>query len=144
MPADNAPKLAHAVHSTGRDTTPLAGGRSRFTSNGVPILEIRQDLAAKVSEHAQKANDPNEETEYLVGTVVRLHNPSPQPGIDDSPVVVTIGGETLDEAAKSVIGVYETVFGSAAPEWIESTNKDLGEVIADHYGNCEVRSALHD
>lgn len=138
-------KLAHAIHATGKDTTPLAGGRSRYTANGVPILELRSDLAAKLSEHAHKAADPEQETEYITDAKVFLHNPAPQPGIvNDGSIFVNIGGETLDEAAKSVIGVFENVFGSQPPKWVASTNPELAEVIADHYGDCEVRSALDD
>jgi hypothetical protein len=135
-------ETTHAVHATG-DSTSLPGGRSRQTANGVPILELRDDLAAKVSASAAAAVDDEQETVYLIGEKVWLHNPSPADGIatDDDVVVFTIGAETLDEASKSVVGLFEAQFGTAAPSWVESTSDDLADVISDHYhGACENRN----
>lgn len=138
-------ELSHAVAATGDDTTPLPGGRSRQTALGVPILELRNELAQVVSQSAQAHVDPEVEAEYLPGARVVLHNPAPTDGIatDDNEVVFTVGAETLDEAAKTVVGVYESVYATRPPEWVESSNWLLGEVIADHYG-CENRSTKDD
>jgi len=138
-------ELSHAIVATGDETTELPGGRSRQTALGVPVLELRDELAQVVSQSAQAALDPDVETEHLAGARVVLHNPSPTNGIDpsDDSVVFTIGAETLDEAAKTVIGVYEAIYATRAPEWVDSSNWLLGEVIADHYG-CENRSAKDD
>lgn len=138
-------ELSHAVAATGAETTELPGGRSRQTALGVPVLEVRDELAQAVSQSAQAHVDPDTEAEYLTGTRVVLHNPLPTDGIapDDNAVVFTIGAETLDEAAKTVIGVYEAVYAKNPPSWVDSTNWLLAEVIADHYG-CENRSAQND
>jgi hypothetical protein len=138
-------ELSHAVVATGEDTTELPGGRSRQTALGVPVLELRDELAQVVSQSAQAALDPEVETEHLAGSRVVLHNPQPTDGIapDDNEVVFTVGAETLDEAAKTVIGVYEAVYATRPPEWVDASNWLLGEVIADHYG-CENRSTRND
>jgi hypothetical protein len=138
-------ELSHAVAATGAETTQLPGGRSRQTALGVPVLELRDELAQVVSQSAQAALDPETDTEYVAGARVVLHNPAPTDGIaaDDDSVVFTVGAETLDEAAKTVIGVYESVYATRPPEWVDSTNWLLGEVIADHYG-CENRSSKDD
>lgn len=138
-------ELTHAIHATGPESTPLPGGRSRRTPLDVPILELRDDLAAKVAASAAKAADAEQHTDYLIGETVLLHNPAPQYG-DTAPgsdvIVFHIGAESLDEAAKSVIGLFESTYGTQAPSWVESTNDDLAEVIADHYhGACEDRNA---
>ena len=132
-------QTTHAVASTGEQDLVLPGGRSRRTTNDVPVLELRQDLAEKVSASARAHIDPDQEAEYLVGTVCILDNPAPQDGVVQADVVFTIGGETLDEAAKSVVGRYELTYGAAAPSWVWSTNDDLAAVIASHYG-CENRN----
>lgn len=137
-------ETTHAVYATGEDTTPLIGGRSRLTANGVPILELRDELAEAVSESARALVDPDQQTEWLIGHAVVVDNPQPSDGIaDDGFVVFHIGAETLDEAAKTVIGKFEATYGAAAPEWVESTHPVLGAVIADHYG-CEDRSARYN
>lgn len=135
------PDLTTAITSTGPESAPLPGGRSRRTANDVPILELRDDLAQKVADSARNLVDEEAETEYLTGATVVLGNPEPQYGIDPSPVIFTIGGEVLDQASKSVVGLFESAFGHAAPTWVSSSNPDLAEVIADHYhGACENRS----
>jgi hypothetical protein len=58
-----------------------------------------------------------------------------------------IGGETLDEAAKSVVGAFEFhgedhsdqnfVANESlpdGPDWVASTHKDLAKLLAEHYG----------
>ena len=128
----------HAVISTGEKTKPLDGGRSRYTSQGVPILELRNGAAKKVEDAQDALLDPKKETRLLTGEIVHLHNPTPQ--YQDGADVVTwhIGGETLDEAAKSVVGSYENTYGNEPPSWVASTNDDLADVISDHF-DCEVR-----
>lgn len=140
MAKDEQRDLPHAVASTGPDVQVLPGGRSRLTTNGVPILELSHKSLDKVLDSVDNLHDENQETELLVGARVLLHNPSPkvmEPGADV--IVFTIGGETLDEAAKSVVGLFEAEFGLAAPTWVASTNEHLAEVIADHYGSTEIR-----
>ena len=132
-------ELTHAVASTGEQDTVLPGGRSRRTANDVPVLEVRQELAEKLSAASQAHIDPDQEAEYLVGTVCILSNEKPLPGVVASDVIFHIGGETLDEAAKSVVGRYELTYGADAPEWVWSTNDDLAAVVASHYG-CENRN----
>lgn len=131
--------LTHAIASTGEETRPLVGGRSRFTGNGVPILEVSDAVAEKITEARRAQLDPSAETEYLVGTTVVMHNPKPQDaGLTSDITILHIGGETLDEAAKTCIGTFEGSFGNAPPTWVASTSDDLAEVIADHYA-CSVK-----
>lgn len=132
-------ELTHAIFSTGDETTSLPGGRSRRTANDVPVLELRSELAEKVSEAARVAVDPEQDTEYKTGATVILSNEAPHIGVVAGDVIFHVGGETLDEAAKSIIGRYELTYGQDIPEWVWSTDDDLAEVIADHY-NCENRN----
>jgi hypothetical protein len=111
---------------------------TRFDENGVPILELGHAAAAKTTQAQENLLSPDTETVYLTGAIVHLHNPRSRVG--QSPDVTTfhIGGETLDEAAKSVIGTFEGAFGVDPPTWVASTDDDLAHVISDHYG-CPVR-----
>lgn len=137
--SDTKLELTHALHSTGDEDVVLPGGRSRRTTNDVPVLEIRADLARKVADSARAHIDPDQEAEYLTGAVCILDNPQPQEGIVQADVIFHIGGETLDEASKSVVGRYEMTYGAVAPQWVWSTNDDLAAVVASHYG-CENRN----
>lgn len=130
--------LPHAVVSTGSDSTPLPGGRSRLTVTGVPILELNDSLVAKVAEAQRLLLDPDEETALLTGAVCVVHNPRPQYTVGADLVTFHIGGETLDEAAKSIIGAFEGVYSHEPPTWVACTDDDLAEILADHYG-CPIK-----
>lgn len=131
--------LPHAVISTGKATVPLAGGRSRRTANGVPILELRSQVADQVAAAVQTLLDPHAPTVYLTGQLVHMHTARAR-GLDVADVVTFhIGGSTLDEAAKECIAAFEDNFADGSPTWIASTSDDLAQVIADHYG-CPVKS----
>lgn len=140
------PQAPHAVASTGAKSQPLVGGRSRFTANGVPILEVRDELVERLAHAQRKLLAPDEETAYLTGHYVVMHNPRPQypvnPALASAEgadcVMFHVGGETLDEAAKSCVGAFEGAYGHEPPTWVASTDSDLAEVIADHYG-CPVK-----
>lgn len=124
----------HAVTSTGAKSQPLPGGRSRRTVNNVPILELNDKIVSKVAQAQRKLLDPEQETVYLAGEMVFMHTSSERGHGAPDVVSFRIGGETLDEAAKSCIGSFEDNFADAAPTWVASTHADLAEVIADHYG----------
>lgn len=129
----------HAVVSTGAESIPLPGGRSRRTVNGVPILELHEDVVVKVADAQRKLLAPDEETVYLTGAKAYLHTPSERSHGNPDVIIFHIGGETLDEAAKSCIGAFEDSYADDAPTWVASTNDDLAEVIAEHYGCCPIR-----
>lgn len=131
--------LLHAITATDQQAAPLAGGRSRRTLNGVPILELHHDVAEKVVDSRRALLDPDAETVYLTGSTVFMHTPSEvETGAPDI-IVLRIGGSTLDEAAKECVGVFEDSYSAQPPSWVASTNDDLAEVIAEHYG-CPLKS----
>ena len=130
--------LPHAVVSTGPVSVPLPGGRSRRTVNGVPILELHEDVAAKVAEHVSALLDPEAETIYLTGAMAFMHTPRHVGTGNPDVVILHIGGSTLDEAAKECIVAFEDSFSADPPSWVASTNDDLAEVLAEHYG-CPVK-----
>lgn len=128
----------HAAVSTGADSVPLAGGRSRRTANDVPILELNDAYLEKVADAQRALLDPDAETVYLTGEHVYLHTPRSQAHGGPDIYIAHIGGETLDEAAKSVIGPFEAVVSTGPPDWVASTSSDLAEIIAEHYG-CSIK-----
>lgn len=116
---------------------------ARRDENGVPILEL-SDAAEKLCAKAQeKLLDPEQETEYLVGHVVCLHNPRSRVGPSPDITTFHIGGETLDEAAKTVVGTFDDVYGVDRPTWVASTDRELARVLADHY-DCEIKSMTEE
>lgn len=127
----------HAVVSTGK-SRPLPGGRSRRTSNGVPILELQDGLVHKVADAQENLLDEDQETVYLTGAQVFMHAGAERSHGESDVVTFHIGGETLDEAAKSCVGAFEDSYCDSAPTWVASTDDDLAEIIADHYG-CPVK-----
>lgn len=108
-------------------------------ANGVPILALNNSSQEYVDGEHQAALDPDNDTTLLIGEVVYLHNKRPV-GSPDTPdvTVFTIGGETLDEALKSVVGTFELHAHVEAPDWVASTNEDLARLLAEHYG-CKVK-----
>jgi hypothetical protein len=129
---------------------------ARFDERGIPMLELDTRSLAAVDKTRQAAADG--EPELLVGETVLLENSRPAigPGHTGPPpsadvTVVTVGGETLDEALKSIIATYDThhsgAFGDPAefdpPEWVASTHAELAKYLAEHYTSgdhrCEVR-----
>ncbi len=109
--------------------------------NGVPILALSRDSAERVKDRHARAVDPHDEDEQtLVGTVVALENKRPI-GAADTPDVTyyTIGGETVDEAAKTIVGTFEDFHSHDKPSWVASTDDHLAEVLAEHY-SCDVRA----
>lgn len=134
----------HACFSTGARTTKLPGGRSRRTANGVPILELHEDLVAAVADAQARLLDPDTDTVHLQGELVLMHTSQPIPTTGnplDRVSLHHIGGSTLDEAAKECITTFEDSFSYDAPDWIASTHEQLAHVLADHYGNgCPVLS----
>lgn len=139
MSHDNGTDLPHAVVSTGTESLPLAGGRSRRTVNDVPILELNDTHVERVADAQNKLLDPDEETVYLTGEHVYVHTARSKVHGGPDIYIAHIGGETLDEAAKSVIGPFEVSVSDIAPTWVASTHEHLAEVIAEHYG-CPVKS----
>jgi hypothetical protein len=128
----------HAVVSTGAKSVPLPGGRSRRTVNGVPILELHEDVVAKVARSVGALLDPEAETEYLTGAMAFMHTPRELGHGRPDVVVFRIGGSTLDEAAKECITAFEDSYSADPPTWVASTSDDLAEVLAEHYG-CPVK-----
>jgi hypothetical protein len=128
----------HAVASTGAKSQPLPGGRSRRTANGVPVLELSNSSVEKVAEAQGKLLDPHQESVYLTGATAYLHTPVENSHGGPDVVIFHIGGETLDEAAKSCVGAFEDSFSNEPPTWVASTDDDLAEVLADHYG-CPIK-----
>lgn len=111
---------------------------TRFDENGVPILELGRAAAEKTTAAQEALLDPGRETVLLTGAIVHLHNPRSRVGASPDITTFHIGGETLDEAAKSVIGTFEAAYGVDPPTWVASSSEDLAHVISDHYG-CEAR-----
>jgi hypothetical protein len=128
----------HAVVSTGTESVPLAGGRSRRTVNDVPILELSDAYYEKVADAQAKHVDPAQETEFLTNEVVYMHTAREKSHGGPDVVISTIGAATLDTAAKDCVGPFEASFSDLPPTWVASTNDDLAEVIAEHYG-CPVK-----
>jgi hypothetical protein len=128
----------HAVVSTGAKVQPLPGGRSRRTPNGVPVLELHSAAVEKVAEGQRDLQDPERETVYLTGAVAYMHTPAELGHGNPDVVTFHIGGETLDEAAKSCVGAFEDSFSAEPPTWVASSNDDLAEILGSHYG-CPIK-----
>lgn len=136
MPNDHN---VHAVVSTGAQHTELAGGRSRRTANGVPVLELHEKLVEKVARAQRDLLAPDKDTVLLTGHAVFMHTNRERSHGGPDVVVLDIGGETLDEAAKSCVGTFEDNFADDAPSWVASTDDTLAAVIASHYG-CPIKN----
>lgn len=119
-----------------------------YTPNSVPILDLSPESLALIQKRHDKAlkaiEDPKvDATEhYLVGEAVWTHCPDHQhegvlaPGSDW--VRHVIGGSTLDEALKDVIGGYDQMHAQGGdhvnpPDWVASTDGELASLLAEHY-----------
>lgn len=107
---------------------------TRFDERGVPILELGRAAAEKTRLAQEALLDPDQETVLLTGEIVHLHNPRSRVGPSPDITTFHVGAETLDEAAKSVVGTFEAVYGVDPPTWVASTDEHLAHVISDHYG----------
>lgn len=107
--------------------------------NGVPILALSHSSREFVDGKHEAALDPDNDTSLLTGAVVYVQNKRPV-GAEDSPDVTVfhIGGETLDEALKSVVGAFDGFHGHDKPGWVASSDEDLARLLAEHY-DCKVR-----
>lgn len=103
--------------------------------NGVPELALSNSSAEFVDGKHQAALDPDNDEQLLTGTVVYVENKRPV-GAADTPDVTmfVIGGETLDEALKSIVGTFEDYHGHDNPSWVASSHEDLAKLLAEHYG----------
>src|SRR4051795_220295 len=120
----------HAVVSTGK-SAPLAGGRSRRTANGVPILELSNKHYEMVAESAERFHDESQDTEYFVGKYVYMHAPVARTNGGASDIaILEVGGSHLDAAAKECITYFEDVVSDGPPDWVASTHDDLAAVLA--------------
>jgi hypothetical protein len=102
---------------------------AQLNDNGVPILDVSDTLAVAG------------QTDLLTGERVTLDNPEPVGAPVAGVTEFVIGAETLDEAAKSVIGAFDTVHGAVPPEWVYSSHEGLGKVLAEHY-NIELKEQV--
>lgn len=108
--------------------------------NGVPILDLSDKSRKRVTDHDG----------LLTGAVVYLDNRRPAANPVGSAAAgvtqVHVGGETLDEALKSIVGLFDVHHSGApgdpatfeSPGWVASSNDILGKLLAEHYG-CELR-----
>lgn len=102
--------------------------------NGVPILALSNSTKEFVQGQHDKARDPDDETPDLLGHMLVLENKRPVGAADTPDVTVfRVGAETLDEAAKSVVGVFDSVHGHDKPGWVASSDENLAKVVAEHY-----------
>lgn len=103
--------------------------------NGVPIMALSDSTKEFVAGVSAKQSDPEDDTPLLIGQVLVLENQRPVGAADTPDVTVfTIGAENLDEASKSVVGAYDGAHGHDKPEWVASSDADLANVVAEHYG----------
>lgn len=124
-----------------------------YNELGVPQLNLSNSSKEYVEGVHAKALAAHEDPEvdatdhFLVGAGVVVHCPEhkfdgvPEAGRDW--VAFSIGGSTLDEALKDVIGGYDQGHAhggdhTSKPEWVASTHEDLARLLAEHY-ECEVR-----
>jgi hypothetical protein len=122
---------------------------AQLDANGVPVLSLGTDASREVAE-AQDAfltaaqDGKNISAHLLVGTVVVLHNGRPAGvpgGAEGASTTVVVGGETLDEALKSIVGAFDTEHSGrrgvpddyVAPDWVASTHEPLARLLAEHY-----------
>jgi len=104
---------------------------------GVPILDLSNSSKEFVDGRHQNYLDSGDDEHLLTGAVVQLHNPSPVGAPDSEDVTVfTIGGETLDEALKSVVGAFDQYHALQPPQWVASNDEHLSRLLAEHY-RCE-------
>jgi hypothetical protein len=110
---------------------------AKLDDNGVPILDVSGDTLLAVMGPVRLPRHPAQ-TDFLLGERVTLDNPEPV-GADEAGVTeFVIGAETLNEAAKSVVGAFDSAHGAVPPEWVASSHDGLGKVLAEHY-NIELR-----
>lgn len=103
-------------------------------ANGVPILNLNNSSQEFVDGKHQAYLESGEDHHLYTGEVVYLHNPRPVGSDKEDVTIFHIGGETLDEAIKSVVGAFDGFYGHLPPTWVSSTNEDLAGLIAEHYG----------
>jgi hypothetical protein len=128
-----------------------------YNENAVPILFRGPDqkiglspeanaTVEKAQSAALKAIESNGtdayDKHYLTGESVVIHCQQLSPSEEAGKVFVSVGAETLDEALKSIIAAYDLAHLHPAqessdhlspPDWVASTHKQLGELLADYY-----------
>lgn len=103
-------------------------------ANGVPVLALSNSSTEYVAGKHAAALDPDDPTAVLVGVEVYLHNKRPV-GAPDTPSITrfVVGGSTLDEALKEIVGAYEFHAHHEQPDWVASSDEDLANLLAEHY-----------
>lgn len=118
--------------------------------NGVPILDPEHGSDGHLSPPSlqliQDLHQPYVETgdgeHLLTGAVAWIHNPHPITGTAADVTRFVVGGETIDEALKSIIGAHDTFYAfppgtpyiADRPEWVDATDEQLASLLAEHYG----------
>ena len=136
---------------------------STYNENGVPVLflgdgqkiglsEDGHKSLTKTRDAALKAADKADGSyldHLLIGESVTIHCPHLRGSGEEGSVRIQIGAETLDEAVKSCIGLYDLQHSEPLnqssdhlhpPEWVSSTHPKLAEHLAD-YWSIEPRPA---
>lgn len=109
-------------------------------ANGVPILALSNSSQEFVDGQHEKYFASDGDPEHLLtGAVVLVHNPRPVGGEGPDITRFLIGGETLGEALKSVVGAFDGFHAHQPPAWVASSDEDLARLLAEHYG-CKVRA----
>jgi hypothetical protein len=111
---------------------------AHLDQNGVPILALAPSSLEFVDGKHRAFIDSDDQAHLLTGTVVIVDNPTPVNGTGQGVTTFTIGGETLDEALKSVVGAFDGAHAHHPPRWVASTDEDLARLLGEHYG-CKVK-----
>lgn len=122
----------------------------------IGLSEEAHDTVEKAKASAQRAIDDKGveayDKHYLTGHSVIVDYPNGAgsqfpDGAGGGRFVANVGAETLDEALKSVISAVdlshihprdESSDHLYPPNWVASTHKQLGELLADYY-SCDLR-----
>jgi hypothetical protein len=115
--------------------------------NGIPILDLSNSSREFVEGKHQAYLNSGDEKHLLTGAQVYIQNPHPAGASEPGVTSVRVGGETLDESLKSIIGAVDTLHTEPvgnpsirqAPEWVASSDDDLARLLAEHYG-CQVKA----
>lgn len=105
----------------------------RLDANGVPILDISAEAAEELDNAQQEYGDSPDDSLLLTGERVYVHNPAPRDLPTPSVTTFVVGGETLSEAAKSVVGALAFYHATQVPDWVASTHDGLARIVAEHW-----------
>lgn len=108
----------------------------------VAVLDISDETHDLVAQAHEAAQDHDDETGLLTGTIVMIDCPRFIDGSRPGPMTCHVGASTLHEAATEVITAHVQL-ANEMPTWAASTNEELAQVVAEHftvdgYSTCTV------